>query len=109
MDHNGEEAHVAGRGGDVGGDFFLYHDDQRMRARVSGYELSDDWGCGVVRKVGDDLVAVREEVGGIEVKSVLVEDGEVLALGESVGERVGEFGIEFDGYQPWRPGVRGCE
>ena len=81
----------------------MYHDDQRMRARLGGYELPDDRSCGVVWQVGDDLVAVREEVGRIEVEGVLVEDGEVLALGEFVGERVGEFGIEFYGYELGSP------
>ena len=99
MDHDGEEAHVTGRCGYVGGDFLLHHDDQGTWARLGGYELSDDGRGGVVRQIGDDLVAVREDVGGVEIEGVLVEDGDVLALGESVGKGAGEFGIEFDGHE----------
>ena len=70
---------------------------------MSGYEFPDDRDCGVVWQVGDDFVSVREEAGGIEVKGVLVEDGEVLALSEPVGERVGEFGVEFNRYELGAP------
>ena len=86
-------------GGDVGCDFPLHHDDQGAGARSGGYELPDDRRGGVVRQVGDDFVAVGEVVGGGEFESVLVDDGEVLALGESAGEGIGEFRIEFDSHE----------